>query len=147
MALGSLATNLIAMGYGSITANIKKKKLEKRINSGIVDKEDFIWLSQYYLNKKEFFKAESYANRLLELTPNESAPKNLLFNISFTKKDYRSAIKPLELLIKDGKELDTHYHNLGYCYFLLGEIEKSDEYRLKAESIDPKLKKHQYKKK
>ena len=146
MALGSLVANLTAMGFGSITANIKRKKLEKKINSGIVDKEDLIWLSSYYVNKKDFFKAESYAKRLLEMIPNEPAPKNILFNIYFTKRDYKKAIYQLEHLIQNGKELDTHYFNLGYCYFLLGDIEKSNEFKAKAESIDPEVKKYKYKK-
>lgn len=145
MALGSLAANLVAMGFGSITANFKRKKLESKINTGTVEKEDLIWLSSYYHAKKDYIKAEYYAKKLLEISPNDAAPYNLLFNIYLTKKDYKAALSPLEQLISDGKDLDYNYHNLGFCYFLLGDIEKSNEYRLKAESMNPSLKKYTYK--
>ena len=146
MALGSLVANLAASGFGSITAKFKKNKIEKKINSGIFEEEDLNWLASYYLNKKDYFQAETYANKLLEIAPDDALPKNLLFSIYFTKKDYEAAIQPLEQLIKEGQYLDANYHNLGYCYFLLGDIEKSDEYRLKAEELDPSLKNYKYKK-
>jgi len=146
MALGSLVANLAASGFGSLTAKSKKKKIEKKINSGILEKEDLNWLSSYYLNKKDFFQAEVYANKLQEIAPEDALPKNLLFSIYFTKKDYTAAIEPLKQLIDAGQYLDANYHNLGYCYFLLGDIEKSDEYRNKAEALDPSLKKFKYKK-
>ena len=47
MALGSLAMQLTAIGFGSITAKFKRNKLENKINSGIVEKDDLIWLSSY----------------------------------------------------------------------------------------------------
>jgi len=146
MALGSLAANLTAMGFGSITANIKRKKLENKINSGTVEKEDLIWLSSYYHEKKDYLKAESFAKKLYEIMPEDSSPYYLLFNINFSKKDYKSAIPFLEHLLESGTDEPENYHNIGYCYWLLGENEKSDEYRLKAESINPKLKQYAYKK-
>lgn len=146
MALGSLAANLTAMGFGSITANIKRKKLENKINSGTIEKDDLIWLSSYYHEKKDYFKAESYAKKLYEMMPEDSSPNYLLFNINFSKKDYKSAIPFMEHLLKSGHDSADNNHSLGFCYFLLGENEKADEYRLKAESMDSKLKKYPYKK-
>jgi len=146
MALGSLAANLAARGYSSITASFKRKKLEEKINSGIVEKDDLTWLSSYYYEKRDYFKAESYATKLRELTPEDPVPYNLLFNINFSKKDYRNAISIMEQLFKLGHDSADHFHSLGFCYFLLGENEKADEYRLKAEALDPNLKNYFYKK-
>jgi tetratricopeptide (TPR) repeat protein len=146
MAMGSLFMQMTAMGFGSIKASIKRKNLEKKINSGVIEKDDLTWLSSYYYEKKDYFKAESYAKKLIELAPNDSDPNYLFFNINFSKKDYKGAIPFLEKLIKDGHNSASNYHSLGFCYFLIGDNEKSSEYRLKAESIDPKLRKYPYKK-
>jgi len=146
MALGSLAANLTAMGIGSIKANIKRRKLEDKINSGIIEKDDLIWLSSYYHEKKDYFKAESYAKKLYEMMPEDSASNYLLFNINFSMKNYKSAIPFMEHLLKLGHDSADNNHTLGFCYFLLEENEKADEYRLKAESMDPKLKKYPYNK-
>lgn len=146
MALGSLAMQLTAMGFGSITANIKRKKLENKINSGTVEKDDLIWLASYYLEKKDYFKAESYAKKIYDMFPKDSAPNYLLFNINFSKKDYKSAIPFMEHLLKSGNDSAENNHSLGFCYFLIDENDKANEYRLKAESMNPKLKKYPYKK-
>ena len=80
------------------------------------------------------------------MMPDDSSPNYLLFNINFSRKDYKSAIPFMEHLLKSGHDSADNNHSLGFCYFLLGENEKADEYRLKAESMDSNLKKYPYKK-
>lgn len=145
MALGSLAANLAARGFGSLMANSKKRKLEERFNSGVINAEDVDWLANYFLSKKDFSKAEFYAKKLLEINPNNSGPRDILMNVYFARKDYKSTINELELLIQGGKDLDSYYFSIGYCYFLLGNTELANEFRSKSIAINPKMLDYSYK--
>ena len=144
MALGSLLANLTASGIGFLSDSINRKKLEKKINSGIVEYEDLTWLCNFYFIKKDYFKAEAYAKKANELKPDKDGPKNLLFNIYFATKDYKKAIEILESLIHDGSDLSIHYFNLGYCYYEMGNLDKAEECKNKAAEYDPKKKGKKY---
>jgi len=145
MALSGLVANLTASGLGSLAASMKRNKLEKKINSGIVEMEDLLWLGGFYLSKKDYFKAESFAKKASELDPNNYGVKNTLFNIYYSKADYSQAIKIVESLINEGKELSIHYFNLGYCYFKMGNLEKAEECKRKASEFDSKMRNEKYK--
>ena len=145
MALGSLAAHLTASGLGSLSASMKKKKLEKKVNSGEIDIDDLLWLGSYYFSKKDYFKAESYANKALEIDANNYSTKNTLFNIFFAKGDYSNAIEMAESLIENGNDLAIHYFNLGYCNFKKGDNESAEKNRLKASEIDSAFKSQKYK--
>ncbi len=145
MALGSLAANLTARGFGSLLANSRKRKLEEKFNSGIIIEEDVNWLANFFLSKKDLSKAEFYAKKLLEINPDNSDARDVLMNVFFTRKDYKSTIKELEILIQGGKDLDSYYFSIGYCYFLLGNSELANEYRSKSIAINPEMNEHVYK--
>lgn len=145
MALSSLVANLTASGLGSLAASMKRNKLEKKINSGIIEMDDLLWLGGFYLNKKDYFKAESYAKKASEIDSNNYGVKNTLFNIYYSKADYSHAIEIVESLINDGKELSIHYFNLGYCYFKMGNIEKAEDNKNKAAGYDSRFRNEKYK--
>ncbi len=145
MALGSLVANLTARGFGSLLANSKKRKLEEKFNSGVINAEDVDWLANYFLNKKDFSKAEFYSKKLLEINPNDSSPRIVLMNVYFSRKDYKSTINELEILIQTGKDLDSYYFSIGYCYYLLGNTELATEFRAKSIAINSEMKDHPYK--
>lgn len=145
MALGSLVANLAASGLGSLQASFRRKKLEKKINSGIVEIDDLLWLSGFYLEKKDYFKAESFAKKAYEIKADDYGVKNALCKIYFSKEDYSRSVEIIESIIKDGKELAIHYFNLGYCYFKMGELEKAEEYKKKASELDSSYKNEKFK--
>jgi tetratricopeptide (TPR) repeat protein len=145
MALSSLAAHLAASGFGSLTASMKRKKLEKKINANEIELDDLLWLSGYYLNKKDYFKAESFALKASEIKSKDNSVLNTLFTIYYHKADYKKAIEIVESLIENGKDLAIHYFNLGYCYFKMGEIEQATENKKKAEELDLSFRREKYK--
>jgi len=144
MALGSLAAHLSVRGFSSIGASLKRKKLVKKINSGNGNKEDYVWLSGYYINKKEFNKAESFAKKALELSPNYEESEDLLYSIYLFKKEYLQAIDILNIKIERYPEIGILYYNVGYCYFKLDDTEKANSFLEQAIKYDSSLSGEKY---
>ena len=145
MALVGAFGHSISKGLDSLSDMFKSKKLEKKIKTGQVEIDDLVWLCNYYYIKRDFYKSESFARRVLELDSENSFAKNALFNNYFERSEYSKAIEILENLIKEGDDLSIEYFNLGYCYYKNGTFEKAEEYRLKACEYDSNLKKERYK--
>ena len=146
MALSSLAAQLTARGFGAIGASFKRKKLEQKISTGQGNKDDYVWLSDYYINKKDYFKAESYAKKALELSPDDDECKEALVS-AFIMQDnrYQEALELTESRIENQPNSGVLHYYAGFCHFKLGNLEKANELREKAVKLDSSLKRARYK--
>jgi tetratricopeptide (TPR) repeat protein len=145
MALGGLVNQIVGNGLCSLSDTLKFKKLIKMQSDGILSFEEMNWLGGYYLKKKEYIKAEYFAKKLLEVDPKNLAILNSLFEIYYFSNNYIGAIEIVQTLINEGEDLAIHYFNLGYCYYKLGDLKKSQEYKNKAIEIDSTFSKERYK--
>ena len=94
-------------------------------------------LSDYYMHKKMYAKAEEYAKKALEINPGYALAYENLGIIQMEQKKYDDAVGYFQKAIDINPDYAPSYHNLGFSYQELGKIGEAEKNYKKAIEILP----------
>ena len=84
-------------------------------------------LAGCYYEIGDIDNAQMYANKTIELEPKNNMALQVVSDISIQKGDFQKALQTLEICLQKSKTKAVTYHKMAKCYFMLGDIEKSND--------------------
>lgn len=121
--------------------DIAKQKLEKASQQDPDNGDVYHYLAELYRRLDEFDKAESYFQKALSKSENNSALMNNYGVFLCDRKQYQQARENFEKVLKDPlyPRKDLVYENMGICFLQQGNLLVAEEYLDKAYAANPRL--------